>query len=157
MDKGKNAPHSEAKSTSSKTNIHVSSEYYQEKAGHAAIRRQSKCRATQNPQHRLRIFQHEKMTIASEARKCREKQAGARAAPRFHLSTPQAVLLPRQVPQILTRGPGFPTTRISVPTDCIREGYCRIMLQYTRNHQCADENIRLPSIPCPSGLGTRTG
>jgi hypothetical protein len=49
MDKRKNAPYREAKAKSSKTNIHISSECHQGKAGYPPIRRDRKCRATQNP------------------------------------------------------------------------------------------------------------
>jgi hypothetical protein len=76
-----------------------------------------------------------------------------RAPHQSHLTTPPTVLIPRQSLQILTRGPGFPTTRISMPSDDIRERYCRIAFQYTSQRQCVDDSFRLPTIPCASGLG----
>jgi hypothetical protein len=59
-EKRKNAPHKEAKGKSSKTNIHINSEYHQEKAGYTPIRRKRKFPTTQDPQDRLRILQPEK-------------------------------------------------------------------------------------------------
>jgi hypothetical protein len=59
MDKRKKAPHREEKRKLTKTNIHISSDYHQEKAGYPRIRRKRKCPATQDPQDRPRIFQHQ--------------------------------------------------------------------------------------------------
>jgi hypothetical protein len=71
MDKRKKAADREAKPKSSKTNIHTGSEYHQEKAGYPRIRRKRKCPATQDPQNRLRIFQHQIMLneMAIQARR----------------------------------------------------------------------------------------
>jgi hypothetical protein len=59
MDKRKKGRHREAKTKSSKINIHISSEYHREKPGDPHIRRKRKCPATQNPQDQLRISQHQ--------------------------------------------------------------------------------------------------
>jgi hypothetical protein len=61
MEKRKKAPYIEEKAKSTKTNIHISSEYHQEKAGYPRMRRKRKCRAMQDPQDRLRISQHQIM------------------------------------------------------------------------------------------------
>jgi hypothetical protein len=55
MDKRKKAPHRKEKPKSTKTNIQISSEYHEDKAGYPGIRRKRKCHATQDPQNRLRI------------------------------------------------------------------------------------------------------
>jgi hypothetical protein len=62
MNKRKKARHKTAKTKWSKTNIHIGSEYYREKAGYPRIRRKRKSRATQNSQDRSRIFQDEKIS-----------------------------------------------------------------------------------------------
>jgi hypothetical protein len=61
MDERKKAPDREEKPKSTKTNIHISSEYHQEKARYPRIRRKRKCPATQDPPDRLGIFQHQIM------------------------------------------------------------------------------------------------
>jgi hypothetical protein len=61
MDNRKKRPHRKEKPKLTKTNIHISSEYHQEKAGYPRIRRKRKCTSTQDPQDRLSIFQHQIM------------------------------------------------------------------------------------------------
>jgi hypothetical protein len=63
MHKKKDAPQREAKPRSNKTDIHISSECHQQKAGYARIRRKTKCPAMQDPQHGPGILEYEKPQI----------------------------------------------------------------------------------------------
>jgi hypothetical protein len=84
MDKRKMAPHMDQKHKSTKTNIHISSEYHQEKAGYRRIRRKRKSPATQDPQDRPRIFQHQIMLNERMIQVRRESSREGKATPRKH-------------------------------------------------------------------------
>jgi hypothetical protein len=75
IDKRKNAPHNESKPQSSKTNIHINSEYHQEEAGYPRIRRKRTRPATQNTQDRLRILQ-DQMILNERAIQARCTESG---------------------------------------------------------------------------------
>jgi hypothetical protein len=67
-------PQKEEKPKSTKTNIHISSEYQSEKAGYPRIGRKRKCPATQDSQQKVRISQHQIMLNA------RAIQAGSQSS-----------------------------------------------------------------------------
>jgi hypothetical protein len=65
-----------------KTNIHSNSEYHQEKAGYQGITRKRKWPAAQDPQDRLRIFQHKIMLDERAIRARCESSRDSKVTPR---------------------------------------------------------------------------
>jgi hypothetical protein len=84
MDKRKKAPHKEEKPKSTRTNIHISAAYHQEKPGYRRIRRKRKCPATQDPQDRLRIFQRQIMLNERAIQAGRESSRESKVILRKH-------------------------------------------------------------------------
>jgi hypothetical protein len=62
--------------------INISSEYHQEKTGYARIRRKRKCRATQDPQDRPRIFQYQIILNERAIQTRRENSRESKVIPR---------------------------------------------------------------------------
>jgi hypothetical protein len=84
MDEKRNTPHREAKPKYSKTEIHITSEHHREKARYPRIRPTRKCHATQDPQNRLRIFQHQIMLNERTIQASREESQESKGTQRKH-------------------------------------------------------------------------
>jgi hypothetical protein len=98
-----------------------------------------------------------KMTVISKARKYRKNRPRRPRSPSISSYHASSCFASQETYANSDKGPGFATARIMMPSDCIGKGHCRIASRYTSQYPCADERIRLSTIPCPSRPVARAG